>query len=318
MAEENNGGLTAAEQAYFESGGETPVVEPATQEPTIETPAPEATQVTEEQPTQSTDRDEKGRFVPHQALHAEREEHKKTKAALEEIQRNQAILNDRWNTLLSSRQQQEQPKEESPPDPNEDFIGFMQYQAKKTQEIQQRLDTEAAQRDQQSQAQRQEQLVWDTWQSSVTQAKATTPDFDQAAGFLSQMRDNQLQALSAVDPRFANPQARVAQINGELRQIIIAAKQNGQDPAAAVYQIANSYGYKPTGAEPANPQQETIDKIAKIDEAQRASKTLSASNGTNTGDPLSAEAIASMPAREFEAWIKDPANEKRFNALMGG
>ncbi|MGU3399236.1 hypothetical protein ACLBWS_05755 [Brucellaceae bacterium D45D] len=317
MADENTSTLTAEEQAYFESGGETEVSTETTQEAA----QPEAAQVTEQvtqedQPEQSQERDEKGRFVPHQALHAEREEHKKTKAELEQIRQQQAILNDRWNTMLAAKQQQEQPKDDTPPDPAEDIIGFMQYQAKKTAKLEEERAAEVRQRQEQQQNAEQEQVIWSTWNDSVAQAKAELPDFDQAAEYLSQLRDGQLQAFAAVDPNFANPQTRIAQINAELRGIIIQAKQQGQDPAAAVYQIAKGYGY--SGAKPANPQQETIDKINKIDEAQRGAKTLTASNGSNTGDPLSAEAIANMSPKEFDAWIKDPANEKRFNALMGG
>ncbi len=315
MADENSSTLTEAEQEYFESGGATEVVEPevTTEETTTEQPE---TAQPEQIEQVAQERDEKGKFVPHQALHAEREEHKKTKAELEQIRQRQAILDDRWNTMLAAKQQQEPEKEETPPNPDEDIIGYLKFQAKKNEAIEQKLTEEAKQRDQQTQAEQQERVIWSTWDNSVAQAKQAHPDFDQAAVYLSQLRDGQLKAFAAVDPNFANPQARVAQINAELRAIIVQAKQSGQDPAAAVYQLAQGYGY--TGANPANPQQQTIDKINKIDEAQRGAKTLTASNGSNTGDPLSAEAIANMSPKEFDNWILDPANEKRFNALMGG
>lgn len=317
MTEENSSGLSASEQAYFESGGTTEVVEadvtatqPVTE--TLDTAQIEQPEVT------SQDRDDKGKFVPHGALHAEREEHKKTKAALEQISQRQAVLDDRWNTMLAAKATTEQPKQdETPPDPSVDVIGYMQFQAKKTQELNDKIASDNKQREEHTQAEQQERLIWDTWSSAVTQVKATAPDFDDAAAYLSQMRDTQLQAYAGVDPSFSNPQQRVAQINAELRSIIIAAKQQGQDPAVAVYQMAKGYGY--AGGQPAaNPQQETLDKIAKIDAAQRGSKTLTASNGSNSSDPLSAEAIADMSPKEFDAWMKDPANEKRFNTLMGG
>ncbi|MEN5106662.1 hypothetical protein [Brucella anthropi] len=317
MAEENNSGLTASEQAYFESGGETEVIETVATEPTAETPVQEVEQPVTEQPT-SQERDEKGRFVPHQALHAEREEHKKTKAELEQIRQQQAILNDRWNTLLTAKQQTEQQTEETPPDPETDIIGYMKWQAQQNQKLQEKITNSEKQREQQQRAEQQERTIWDTWSNSVAQAKSSKPDFDKATEYLSSLRDKQLSAFGAANPEFKNPQVRIQQINAELRGIIIEAKQQGRDPADVVYEIAQGFGYAPASAPTPDPQQETIDRIAKIDEAQRASKTLNQSNGTNSGDPLSAEAIASMPPREFEAWIKDPANEKRFNALMGG
>lgn len=316
MAEENTGGLTASEQAYFESGGTTEVVESevTVTEPAAQVEAPQPG-TTEQPELAAQERDEKGKFVPHGALHAEREEHKKTKAALEEIQRNQAVLNDRWNTLLAANKQQEQPKEDTPPDPTEDIIGHLQWQAKQFEADKAERQKQTQEQQQREQATQQEQAIWSEWDSSVTQVKASIADFDDATGFLANLRDNQLKAFASVDPNFGNQQTRVAQINAELRQIILQAKQSGQDPAAVVYQLAQGYGY--TNAKQPNPQQETIDKINMIDEAQRGSKTLAASNGTNTGDPLSAEAIAAMPAKEFDAWLKDPANERRFNALMG-
>lgn len=313
MADENTSGLTAAEEAYFASGGDESTLEEKAGADAAEQPVNEALpDQLEDQPEQA-ERDDKGRFVPHGALHAEREEHKKTKAALEEIQRNQAILNDRWNTLLSTgKAQQEQPKEETPPDPAVDIIGYMQWQADQTKQINEKIATDERQRQEAAQHQQQEQVIWSTWDNSVNQAKTAIPDFDAATGFLAQLRDNQLQAFASVDPNFANPQARVAQINAELRQIIVQAKNASQDPATAVYQIAKGYGY--TVAEPA-PDSNKIDKII---QAQAGSKTIAGTNGNSMADPLSAQAILDMPTAEFDAWVQNPVNAKRFEKMLQG
>ena len=313
MTDENISGFTAAEEAYFASGGDESTLEAGTS-----TEAPEQasgadlTEPAQEQPDQQ-ERDDKGRFVPHGALHAEREEHKKTKAALEEIQRNQAILNDRWNTLLATgNPQQEQPKEETPPDPAVDIIAYMQWQADQTKQLNEKMAAEERQRQEAAQHQQQEQTIWSAWESSVNQAKVAIPDFDAATGYLAQLRDNQLQAFSSVDPSFSDPQARVAQINAELRQIIVQAKNAGQDPAAAVYQIAKGYGYTLSEAAPDS------NKIDKIIQAQAGSKTIAGTNGNAMADPLSAQAILDMPAAEFDAWVQSPANAKRFEKMLQG
>ena len=104
MENTNAAALTAEETAYFESGGNAPLT---AQEPEhVEKEGLQAETEGVAPPAEGAEpekaRDEKGRFVPHQALHAEREEHKKTKAQLEEISRKQAILEDRWNTLLKA------------------------------------------------------------------------------------------------------------------------------------------------------------------------------------------------------------------------
>lgn len=313
MTDENTSGLTAAEEAYFASGGDESTLEADTGSEMAALSVDEAVSDQPEDLSEQPERDDKGRFVPHGALHAEREEHKKTKAALEEIQRNQAILNDRWNTLLATgKPQQEQPKEETPPDPTVDIIGYMQWQADQTKQINEKMAAEERQRQEAAQHQQQEQVIWSTWDNSVNQAKTAIPDFDAATGFLAQLRDNQLQAFASVDPNFANPQARVAQINAELRQIIVQAKNAGQDPATAVYQIAKGYGY--TVAEPA-PDNNKIDKII---QAQAGSKTIAGTNGNAMADPLSAQAILDMPTAEFDAWVQNPANAKRFEKMLQG
>lgn len=313
MTDENTSGLSAAEEAYFASGGDESKLDAEIGADTSEQTEAEVSAEHSGNQSEQQERDDKGRFVPHGALHAEREEHKKTKAALEEIQRNQAILNDRWNTLLATgKPQQEQPKEETPPDPTVDIIGYMQWQAEQTKQINEKMATEERQRQEAAQHQQQEQVIWSTWDNSVNQAKTAIPDFDAATGFLAQLRDNQLQAFASVDPNFANPQARVAQINAELRQIIVQAKNAGQDPATAVYQIAKGYGY--SVAEPA-PDNNKIDKII---QAQAGSKTIAGTNGNAMADPLSAQAILDMPTAEFDAWVQNPANAKRFEKMLQG
>ena len=312
MDNENNSGFTAAEEAYFASGGDESTLEAEAGTEVEEQPTgADLTQQTEEQPEQQ-ERDDKGRFVPHGAFHAEREERKKAEAEKAELAQKLAIFEDRWNTLLASGKQPEQAKEEAPPDPNEDIIGHLQWQAKQFEADKAERQKQAQEQQQREQSQQQEQVIWSTWDNSVNQAKASIPDFDQATGFLAQLRDNQLQAFAAVDPNFGNQQARVAQINAELRQIIIQAKQAGQDPAQAVYQIARGYGYAAAAPAP------TAGKIDKIIEAQAGSKTIAGTNGNAMADPLSAQAILEMPADEFDAWMTNPANAKRFNKILQG
>lgn len=324
----NTAELSAEEQAYFESGGESGFKEaPATEQPTQEQPAdglqaeteqtaPEGVNNGETQP-----RDDKGKFVPHQALHAEREEHKKTKAQLEEIARKQAVLEDRWNTLLTVKQQQEQPAEETPPDPNEDIFAAFAYQQKKFNELQTQIQEREQQQTQATQAQQEEQALWNEWSVSAQQFATTTPDFGDSVKYLSEMRDKQLQALSIANPQFANPAGRNAQINAELKQIVQAAKQQGMSPAEAVYQISKGYGF--TGAQPApqpgqQPNTQMPDNLARIEEAMAASRSVAQSPGGSGGGQMTPQQIADMAPAEFDRWIGDPKNERLFNELMGG
>lgn len=306
MSEENQSGLTASEAAYFESGGETEItIEPAAAEPTPV--SAETTPETILEPEAAG----KEKFVPHGALHAEREEHKKTKAQLEQIAQKQAILEDRWNTILKVQTPQEEVK--APPNPEEDIFAYSKWQAEQLQALQQKVEGREKQEIQTRQDADQEQAVWNDWSQSAQSFAAQTPDFGDAVKFLSGSREKQLTAMSRVDPRFADPQGRTQQINAELKSIVLAAKQQGISPAEAVYQIAKDYGFTPPMPDP----QVTSETIERLDAAQTASRTLAASPGKQAGDALTAQAIADMPAAEFDRWYSKPENQSRFNKMMG-
>lgn len=311
--------LSPSEQAYFESSGATEVVET----PAASIPDPSATPVVDPAVADApaADRDEKGRFVPHQALHAEREEHKKTKAALDEISRKQAVLEDRWNTILKLKEHQEpQPVVDTPPDPNEDIFAFSKWQADKIKALEEKVTGREKQEEQQRTISQQESELWNHWSESAQTYAQEKTDFGDAVKFLSDMRTKQLTALSAVEPTFATEQGRLNQINAELRQIVAGARQIGASPAEIVYQVAASFGYAPTGAAPAgDPAKLALpEKLAQIDAAQNASRTLATPGGRSATDPLTPETIASMSQNEFEAWMKNPDNAKRFESMMGG
>lgn len=322
MPDENTT-LSASETAFFESGGETEIVE-TPEAPEVVTEQPEKVETAETaEPVVEQARDEKGKFVPqvpHSVFHAEREEHKRTKSELQTIKERQAVLEDRWNTLLKATAAPEV-QEETPPDPNVDVFAALKWTQDKLLEQQKSAQETRQQQEQREQAQQQEQQVWTYWQQDAATYTKENPDFGNAAKWLSDYRDKQLTAYSAVDQRFSSPQARNAQIELELKDIIIRGAQSGRSPASIVYEIAKGYGYtKPAETtetvDPANV--ELSEKLTTIDKAMAQSKTLGQAAGRAGGDALSAEAIASMPEREFEAWMKTPANAARFRTLMGG
>lgn len=322
MTEGNQGGLSAAEEAYFASGGETEVTDTpeVVTDDTQQADAPviDADQPVAEDPPQDATRDEKGRFVPHQALHAEREEHKKTKAQVEELAKFKAVMEDRWSTLLKMREpdQQQVEQEQAPPDPNEDIFAYAKWQGDKLKSLEEKLTSRETQETQQRQVVQQEQEIWNHWSQSAQSYAAEKPDFGDAVKYLSEARSKQLGALAAVDPRFGEERGRTEQINAELRQIVASARERNLNPAEVVYQIAQTYGFAGTQPTPQGGS-ELAEKLSQIDAAQNASRTLTASSGKSGADPLSPEAIASMPQPEFEAWLKNPDNEKRFRKMMG-
>lgn len=310
--------LTAEEAAYFESGGEQEIALPAAPEqgPT-DGQGQEGLQAQTEEVTQERTRDDKGRFVPHQALHAEREEHKKTKSELEQIRQQQAVLNDLWNTLLQLRQgQDQQTKAQVPPDPETDIFAYAKWQGEQVRKLQEKLESTEKQTIEQRQIEEQERGIWSEWQSSAQSYASQAPDFGDALGWLSNLRTTQLKAMATIDERFASDAGINQQINAELRQIVIAAKQKGVNPAQVVHDMAKAYGYQAKQADPKGAP--TLpDKLDAIAKAQEQAKTIGAASGRSGGDQLTPETIAAMSPKEFEAWAADPKNARLLDKMLG-
>lgn len=317
MTDQSTSGLSAAEEAYFASGGETEIA--AAQPEPSPTPEADPTHPAAVVDPTPQDRDDKGRFVPHQALHAEREEHKKTRSELQTLREQQAILNDRWNTLITATKQPE-PQPEAPPNPEEDIFAYAKWQGDQLKALTEKIDSrDKADADART-ASEQERELWGHWSQSAQAYATTAPDFGDAVQFLSDARTKQLNALAVVDPTFSNAEGVTNQINAELKAIVASARARGENPAKVVHDIAKAYGFA-GGAPTPTPDPaaaELAGKIAQIDAAQTASRTLAASPGQNAADPMSPEAIASMSAAEFDAWMKVPENATRFQKMMGG
>lgn len=296
--------LSEADRAYFESGGEVEQAEPqAGQDGQEQQPEQQAEEG--QQP-----RDDKGKFVPHGALHAEREEHKKTRAEMQELRDFKIRMEERWR-LAEELAAKEEPKQEQPPNPDEDIFAYARWQAQKTAELEQKLAERAQAEQQQQLQQRQEQAVWSHWNASVQSFAAENKDFGNAAKWLSEFRDKQLQTLSAADPQFADVGTRTRQIEQELRSIVINAAQRGQNPAATIYQIAQGYGYKPSNVE-------LPEQLQRVQKAQDASRSISQASGRSGADEVTPEMIANMSDTEFTAWYAKSGNAARLDRLMQG
>jgi hypothetical protein len=320
MSEALADSLSPAEQAFFDSKGETAI--PVEGDGGAAANPGGADPVAEQVPgTDQTEgaqlRDEKGKFVPHGAFHEERTKRQNLERQLAEMQTKQAVLEDRWNTILKVGDKKDEPA--APPNPEEDIFGYVKWQADQLKQIQsEKQARDEADRQHQTMT-KQEEAIWSTWQQSRNEYAQTNKEFDQAATWLSDFRMNQLKALSVIDPRMGNDGARNQQINEELKAIVVAAQQQGRSPAELVHQLAVSYGFKPTAAtDTTDPSKSLAAQVDNLGKALEASRTLTASGGKSGADPMSAESIANMSEGEFSAWIKDPANERRFRQIMGG
>lgn len=309
--------LTPSEQAFFDTRGETAPVVEEQQPAAVETQSNEQPAAEEGQA-----RDAAGKFVPHAVFHAEREEKKKANARfeeanarIEELTRTQAVLNDRWNTLLAANKPPEQAKPEIP-DPENDIFGYMKYQGEQLKALQDQTAAEKRQAEEQRQYQAQHQDIQTTWQRSAQAFAAKEPAFGDAAQFLSNARMQQLEALGAIDPNMATEEGRLQQINAETFQIVQASKAAGKDPAEVIFEMAKKYGYTVTSSqEQADPNAAINQKVDNLAKAINANKTLTGTNGPSSADPDTAEAVAKMSDAEFSAWYAK--NPGKFQKMMG-
>jgi hypothetical protein len=295
------GELSAEETAYFEAEGETELETPEIVEEQEEQEQPEAKG--DDKPDEEAG---KVKTVPHQALHAEREEHRKTKAQLEEISRKQAILEDRWNTLLKFQQPDQKAQDDPAPNPDEDIFAYAKWQARQLEKVNSKLSEREKQEQQVQQQSQEDQAIYADWNRSVSEFSSQTADFKDAAGYLANLRMQQLSALGL-------SQAQInATIDNEVKGVVMQARQMGSNPAELIYNYAKASGYTGKKAD-----DDAAKKVADIEAAQKAAKTIAGSGGKSGADPLTPDAIASMSQAEFDAWIQKPENERRFERMMG-
>lgn len=303
---ENVDGLSAEEQSYFESRGEKAPEAVTSAEP--EVGSEQGNEASEGQEGKEQGR----KMVPVNALHEEREEKKELRRKLEEMERKQAVLDDRWQRILAASEQQPAPKAEQPqiPDPEQDIFAALKYEREQRMALEAKITGQEQQTAEQQQVAQMERQIWGKWESDGAQFKQSTPDFGDAALFLAETRDKQLASMAAVDPRLADKAYRDFVMNEELKQIVVGAGQHGISSAEQIYNIAKAWGY--TGPKPKADDAAGIQKLA---ESVAAETSLSAAGGTRAGSPSTSEAVASMSEAEFDAWF-EKNGVKGFKQLM--
>ncbi|KAA6404605.1 hypothetical protein [Candidatus Tokpelaia sp.] len=295
--------LTAAEKAYFAARGEAELPEEAGEARQSRRPADgsgEAEAPGRVEPQQN-------KTVPHAALHAEREEHKKTRAELQKM-RAKAL---EWQQELAALPQIRLPQAQQelpalPPDPREDFLGFARWQGQEINRLNEEIAAGKQQAEEKQRAAAAETAIMQEWDKAVQDARRSTPDIDAALEFLQEARMSQLGVLAPIDPRFADKAFCEKQIYAELRDIVIGTFQQGRNPAAAVYDIARAYGYG----------RDEIARMDRLKQAAAGARSLTAGPGKQVGDPFLLETVANMPEAEFAKWYE--RNKDSFRSMFGG
>ena len=294
-----------------------------------------------------------GRYVPHQALHAERVKHGKTKVELEEAQKTITQFNERLgilNTILQAQEQataknQPQPKAEEPEaeiDPEQDIFGAFAQLAKRNKALEQQLN----QTQQLTQQQVESARLQAAYRQDATRFLAENPDFGKAYEFLTEMRGRELEVLGYTDP--VQRQNALAM---EEKSLVESALRQKKSPSHYLYALAQAKGYKkseppvqPSPApapvaprtngqqppaqsvapapapapqpNPAQPNPQAAQQIQQIQNGQNAAPTLSGAGGSGGGG-LTVQQLANMSDSEFMQ-LAEKVGRKKLDALLAG
>lgn len=239
-------------------------------------------------------------FVPHAALHAERQR-------ASEALRNFNLLQTRMNAMLAAQAPAQPP---AMPAMEQDPVGYLQA-------LEQRVAAF-----EQAQAQDQQYRQVD---NAIEQDEQTflsyTPDYPQASDHYVKSRAQELLITHT-------PEQAKDVMTQEVRAIANAAWQRGIPAAQMIYQLAQSRGYRTGQAAPAAPA--TAAPVAptpppspaaivdSVTRAQQQSRSLSGTGAANTAT-LNAEAILAMSDDEFERTLGlgTKAANANFAAIAG-
>lgn len=248
------------------------------------------------------------RFVKLDALHAERLRRKDTETQLQELQQ-------QFQQLTQALQQQKPPEQarqeqpDEPPDPVLDKPAFDAWLRNKIESVSQPY-TQFQQA--MTQTQQVSRAVEDLRNYATTHEQAfrtqhADKDYDGALGFAREKVAANLKLFGFNDGQI--PQM-VAQ---EEMKLTALAKQQNINPAALVYNWAIQNGYTP---EQAKAQQSEADRVEKLGEAQRQTKSGAAATGSARSDDYTVEDLASMSEAKLAKVTRE--NPDLVRKLMGG
>lgn len=376
MPDNNTGlseGLTDAERAYFSSGGtdtaalekeyETsnsdqapapaaPAAAGGTGQPGAAAAAPGADDADDDGAivigADGKARDTlSGKYVPHHALHKERERRKATDAELMTVREKLARGEERLNVLLELVQGADagaakavpgaaapgaakqaadaDPFAEEPIDPEVDVFGALKQSQRQTAALLKRMQ----EGDQASKAKEASASVGNAYKSDAIAFARTQTDFGEAYNHLISSMHLELEAMGVTDEAARNRQ--IAEREKEFVAGILAAKGS---PAAALYKVAKVRGYTPKApggqpapggaapapkpaADPAAVDPAAVAKLEAINKAKETVVSLGGSGGSAGGDTLTMEALANMSEAEFNATAKR-IGKAGMARIMGG
>lgn len=243
------------------------------------------------------------KFVPHEALHEERLRRQAVESENRRLAEERARFDERLRIILDMNG----PQPPAPrPDAKSDPLGTIEH-------LDQRLAAIEAgslqQAEQAAEAARLNQLA-EVAKAEAWEFARKTPDYGDAYNHFIAARDAEL-ALFGYPPA-----VRANLITQEELQIAAQAFQSGRSPAATVYALARSRGFKGKAGGDGASGDAAEAQIERIASGQARGKTLSVGGGSAGGGEMTAAKLLAMSNDEFDAWTsRNPAKARR---LMGG
>jgi len=259
-----------------------------------------------------------GRFVPHQALHKERERHKMTKAELDSVREKQARADERLTVLNDILKQAEAPAPgtQKPGAPAARKLSEIDPATQPLEALQaalaeiQRLEGEMTGQKTQAQERESAKAMQTAYQNDAVRHLQEKPEFKDAYKFLIDGRHRELEAMGMADVGERN-----RFIANEERQIVANAFQARRSPAQMLHNLAVARGFAAKAA-PA-PQSDPVKKIEQIANGQRQAGASLSGAGGSSGEGLTAAALADMNEEEFAA-VAAKIGKSKLKQLMGG
>lgn len=268
--------------------------------------------------------------VPHAALHATREELKTVKKRAEDLEIERGQLFQKFTQLVDVLNQRQAPDPAAaaaaakvPPadplaalpsfeeKPAEHLLGLLKHTLNEVATLKQGNQTQQQQNDQQGRM----NALASTCTALEEQFKTAEPNYEPAMAFLRTSREAELTAAGY------NPLQRKAIINNESLTIGAMALQEGANPAARLYAIAQARGWKPAAAavDPAVAAAAAAGRTVSAEERLRMAAggrqqadSLSSVRGTGP-QPMTAERLLALKPDDFLKAISSPEGR----ALLG-
>ena len=270
----------------------------------------EAEEETDAAAGEPDDVDPKSKTVPHGAMHAERERRRAAEAKAAEAEARAKVMAERFDQIMAkfdAPKAEDAPKEQAPPDWNEDFISAGQHTAEQVNQISQKM----REREQQEEIQRERERFQSVIQTAAQSYVQEVPDLGDRDVFL-------VESLAKQQMLFGVPEAQaIAAATDQVRGYGYQITEGGKNPRAMldwIKQQSEALGYQPKQAAP--PAESAPDTFsAKVAGAEKG-KTLSTVGGNpGAGKPSLAE-LAKMDEDVFADYMaKHPSEWARVNGV---